>query len=252
MITEIFANKKAPYICTPLTGKTKAEVLEQLEKVIVQAPDLIEWRADFLIDLADVELVVEIIQEMRVKTAIPILFTIRAEHEGGEKISLTEDEKVHLLSEVCKRTNVDLIDYETSNEKKYVNVIRDMSQKSGKKLILSYHNFGLTPENEELVRRAEEAVEYGADIAKFAVMPQSQEDVLRLLAVTKQLDDLLEVPVITMSMGELGGLSRIVGWVYGSIITFGVGVELSAPGQMPVQKLREAIGLTQELVPSWK
>ena len=252
MTTEIFANKKEPYVCTPLTGKTKVEILEQLDKILPQAPDLIEWRADFLTDLADVELVLGLVQEIKGKTDIPLLFTIRAEHEGGEKISLTEEDKVSLISEVCKQTDVDFVDYETSNEEKYVKTLRDISKENNKQLILSYHNFKVTPDTDEIIERARQAEAYGADIAKFAVMPNSKEDVLRLLEVTKTIDDMLEVPVVTMSMGDLGGLSRIVGWAYGSIITFGVGVELSAPGQIPVKKLREAIQLTQELVPSWE
>ncbi len=252
MTTEIFANKKAPYVCTPLTGKTKVEILEQLDKILPQQPDLIEWRADFLTDLADVELVLGLIQEIKGKTDIPLLFTIRAEHEGGEKITLTEEDKVSLISQVCKQTDVDFVDYETSNEEKYVKTLRDISKENNKQLILSYHNFKVTPDNDEIIERARQAEAYGADIAKFAVMPNSKEDVLRLLEVTKTIDDMLEVPVVTMSMGDLGGLSRIVGWAYGSIITFGVGVELSAPGQIPVKKLREAIQLTQELVPSWE
>ncbi|MBO1005655.1 type I 3-dehydroquinate dehydratase [Pseudogracilibacillus auburnensis] len=252
MTTDIFENKKAPYICTPLTGKTKVEVLDQLEKILPQTPDLIEWRADFLTDLADVELVLALVAEIKNTTDIPLLFTIRAAHEGGEEISLTEDEKVHLISEVCRKTKVDFVDYETSNEEKFVKAIRSVSKENGKQLILSYHNFTFTPDNEEIVKRAKLAEQHGADIAKFAVMPKTQEDVLRLLEVTKTIDDLLDVPVVTMSMGDIGGLSRIVGWAYGSIITFGVGVELSAPGQIPVKKLRETIKLTQELVPSWK
>lgn len=252
MTTEIFANKKPPYVCTPLTGKTKIEVLEQLEKILPQKPDLLEWRADFFTSLTDAELVLGLIQKVKAKTDIPLLFTIRAEHEGGEKITLNEDEKIALLSDVCKKTDVDIVDYETSNEEKYVQAIRAVSQEHDKKLILSYHNFTLTPENDQLAKLAKEAEMYGADIVKFAVMPKTKADVLRLLEVTKTMDDLLEVPVVTMSMGDLGGLSRIVGWVYGSIITFGVGVELSAPGQIPVKKLREAIQVTQELIPSWE
>jgi len=93
---------------------------------------------------------------------------------------------------------------------------------------------------------------YGGHIAKFAVMPESKDDVLRLLEVTRTIDKMLDIPVVTMSMGDIGALSRIIGWAYGSIITFGVGVELSAPGQIPVETLREVIKGSQHLVPSWK
>lgn len=252
MITEIFGDKKVPYICVPLTGKTKEVLADQLETILSQEPDLIEWRADFFTDLDDNDLVLKIIKDIKGKTDVPLLFTIRAEHEGGEKIKLSEEEKVALISAVCQKSDVDIVDFETSNDEKYVKFIRDVSKDNGKQLILSFHDFSKTPDNDEIVERAKKAQSFGADIAKFAVMPNSKEDVLRLLEVTKVIDNLLDIPVVTMSMGDHGGFSRIAGWAYGSIITFGVGVELSAPGQIPVKKLREAIQLTQELVPSWK
>lgn len=252
MTENIFATENFPAICTPLTGKTSNEIMEQLDIVLTHAPDVIEWRADFFQDLSDTNAVLQVIQDYKKKTEIPLLFTIRAEHEGGEKIVLTEQEKVQLLADVCRKSAIDLVDYETSNEEKYVQEVRSVSKEAGKMLILSYHNFTLTPDNDELMKRAKQAESLGGDIAKFAVMPKSKEDVFRLLEMTKAIDETLNVPVITMSMGDIGGLSRIIGWAYGSVLTFGVGVELSAPGQMPVKRLREAIQITQELVPSWK
>lgn len=252
MTEELFNTEQFPAICTPLTGKTETEIMEQLKVVVTHSPDVIEWRADFFGGLANTEQVLQVIRNIKQTTDISLLFTIRAEHEGGEVISLSEEEKVQLLVDVCQQSAVELVDYETSNDEKYVKMIRSASKEAGKELILSYHNFHLTPDNDELMKRAKQAEALGADIAKFAVMPNSKADVFRLLDMTKAIDEELDVPVITMSMGDIGGLSRIVGWAYGSVLTFGVGVELSAPGQMPVKKLREAIQLTQELVPSWK
>ena len=74
----------------------------------------------------------------------------------------------------------------------------------------------------------------------------------RLLEITRKIDQIIDKPLITMSMGDIGALSRIIGWAYGSILTFGVGVKSSAPGQIEVGKLREAIEKTQKLLPSWK
>ena len=52
----------------------------------------------------------------------------------------------------------------------------------------------------------------GADLPKLAVMPQSRADVLELLAATAEMTDHHpETPVITMSMGALGAVSRLCG-----------------------------------------
>jgi len=116
---------------------------------------------------------------------------------------------------------------------------------------LSYHNFTETPDNDELLERAQLAEEIGANVVKLAVMPKSKEDVFRLLDVTRTLDRKLDCPVITMSMGELGAMSRVNGWLYGSCLTFAVGVEVSAPGQIAIEPLRESIKQTKSLLPGW-
>jgi 3-dehydroquinate dehydratase-1 len=82
----------------------------------------------------------------------------------------------------------------------------------------------------------------GADVAKLAVMPRSPSDVLRLLDTTLQANAALRIPLITMSMGSLGAVSRVCGWQYGSSVTFAVGHQVSAPGQIPIAALRGAIG----------
>lgn len=247
-----FKHKKRPYICVPITGQTKEEVMQQLDIIVEQAPDVIEWRADFFSHLDDVEQTIEIVNEMKRKTDIPLLLTIRAEHEGGENIDLKEEEKVDLIQEICQNTSVDIIDYETSNDKRFVEKVRETTKENGQQLILSYHHFSETPEDQELIERAKQAKKFGADMIKIAVMSQSKDDVFRLLEVTRKIDQMIDKPLITMSMGDIGALSRIIGWVYGSILTFGVGVKSSAPGQIEVGKLREAIEKTQELLPSWK
>ena len=50
-------------------------------------------------------------------------------------------------------------------------------------------------------------------------------------------------PVVTMSMGEKGSLSRFSGEIFGSAITFGVVGKASAPGQIPIEELRELMSM---------
>jgi 3-dehydroquinate dehydratase-1 len=66
--------------------------------------------------------------------------------------------------------------------------------------------------------------------------------VLTLLNATNQMDtQYAEIPLITMSMGQLGICSRICGGVFGSALTFGAGKNISAPGQIGVQELRRCL-----------
>jgi len=108
-------------------------------------------------------------------------------------------------------------------------------------MIMSYHNFQATPEGEALVAKFAEAERLGADIAKVAVMPKSPGDVLTLLGAVWRADEAGSIPLIGMSMGGFGAVSRMVGGVFGSALTFAVGKSASAPGQIPIEDLRIAL-----------
>ena len=90
----------------------------------------------------------------------------------------------------------------------------------------------------------------GADVAKIAVMPQSMDDVLALLAATERASRNVDIPLVSMAMGPLGAVTRAAGWIFGSAMTFAVGASSSAPGQMPIEDVRlvvEALQRTMSL-----
>ena len=66
--------------------------------------------------------------------------------------------------------------------------------------------------------------------------------VLTLLSATEELHrEYNDITIITMSMGQLGVVSRISGGVFGSAMTFGArnSEAASAPGQVEVGALKE-------------
>ncbi len=69
-------------------------------------------------------------------------------------------------------------------------------------------------------------------------MPTTPDDVLNLLRATYRAIQILEQPLISISMGALGVLTRIAGWQYGSSVTYAVGHGSSAPGQIPIEDVR--------------
>ena len=142
----------------------------------------------------------------------------------------------------------DLIDYEMSNDGADFARLRAASAAAGIVLVASYHNFQSTPDAAALLDRFAQAERLGADVAKVAVMPQSPEDVLTLLGATHRASQTLGLPLISMSMGALGSLSRMMGWVYGSTVTFAVGKSSSAPGQLPIDGLRSVLASMRRAV----
>lgn len=229
-------------VCTPLVGRSTRALLAELASILPQSPDLIEWRADFFDAIADQQQVLAAASQLRQRAgSVPLIFTRRASHEGGEPLAMGEDSVVELYAAICASGDVDFVDYELSQSEHHRRRVRAVSQAHGVAMIVSCHDFDRTPASVDMLATLARAEREGADIAKLAVMPRDPSDVLRLLEATLQAHTALQIPVITMSMGAMGALSRTCGWQYGSSVTFGVGHRVSAPGQIPVGVLRSTM-----------
>ncbi len=233
-----------PMICTPLVGMNEEQLVEQLQQVLGKRPDIIEWRADFFAELADDAAVLKTAAALKdIAGDTPLLFTIRSWHEGGQTIMLTDQEVIELNAEICRKTAIEYVDCELRNAHDHIRYLREASAVCGKKMIGSFHNFDFTPSCEEIVLKLIEAEQKKMDVAKVAVMPKSLEDVLALLNATVLAKRQLSIPLITMSMGKYGAISRMVGGVFGSALTFAVGAKASAPGQVPIEDLQAVLDI---------
>lgn len=238
------ADGKQPLICTPLIGRNRDQVLAEVNNVVAKKPDLLEWRVDFFEAIGSTADVIDTAKGIKaVAGDIPLLFTRRSIKEGGERIALSEDEVVKLYAAVCESRSVDLVDFEMSNDADDLRRVREASRANGIKMIMSFHNFSYTPGLDFLNQRFLEAERLGADVAKVAVMPRDLNDVLTLLTATLQSSGKLRIPLISMSMGAYGSLTRMFGGVFGSRVTFAVGERSSAPGQVPIEDLNIVLGI---------
>ena len=227
-----------PLICTPLVGRTRERVLAEAASVVAKKPDVIEWRVDYFQGIADTAAVLDCARSLRATVGdAPIIFTRRSMAEGGEPIAIGNEEVVQLYAAVAASGLVEFIDFEMSNDAGQVRSVRESAHKHGTRVILSYHNFGYTPGQDFLVQRFLEAERLGADVAKVAVMPRDRADVLTLLAATAQADAKGRIPLISMAMGPLGSVTRMIGGEFGSSLSFAVGEGSSAPGQIPIADL---------------
>ncbi|AGT32364.1 3-dehydroquinate dehydratase [Geobacillus genomosp. 3] len=244
-VRHIWIGGEEPCICAPIVGADDEQVLREAEEVCRKRPDLLEWRADFFRMIDDQDRVLATARALRsVAGDIPILFTIRSEREGGQPIPLDENERERLLAAVCESRTVDLVDYELAYGDRIADV-RRMAEQCGIRLIVSRHYFDGTPSKETIVADMRAAERYGADIAKVAVMPKSPGDVLVLLQATEEARCELSIPLITMAMGGLGAITRLAGWLFGSAVTFAVGNQSSAPGQIPIEDVRAVLSVLQ-------
>lgn len=237
---------KEPLVCAPLVGRDEAAVLGELDAIVAKQPDLLEWRVDFFSGIADTGRVEELAKEVRKSSAgIPIIFTRRSIREGGETIGISEEQVLEMYRAVARSGAVDFLDYELSCEPKHFAAAVELARETDTKLIASFHNFQKTPSVEEIVAKFVAMEKAGADVAKVAVMPQGLEDVLTVLQATLEGQKKISLPIISMSMGAYGSLSRLFGWVFGSSVSFAVGQKASAPGQVPIEDLRKVLDVLQ-------
>jgi 3-dehydroquinate dehydratase-1 len=238
---------KEPLVCTPLVGATEDAISHELAAILPKRPDLLEWRVDFFSGITDNGRVVALGQTLQQQAGdIPIIFTRRSIREGGNPIPLDEDQVFKLYTAVCDTGCVDLFDYELSVERRYFQHAVALAKDTGCRLIASYHNFQETPDAAVLVAKFMAMEQAGADIAKIAVMPREVRDVLTLLDATLTARTTLSLPIISMSMGAYGALSRLFGWMFGSSISFAVGEKSSAPGQIPIEQLSAVVDILQQ------
>jgi 3-dehydroquinate dehydratase-1 len=224
-------------------GKNKKEVLERIQAVSAlpegAGPDLLEWRADrFSGDRAG------LLREIREKTGLPLIFTLRLKTEGG---FYEGDEKAREEA-FLKALETDLIQYadiEQAGAGELKKSVMAEAAARGVKIIMSSHNFEDTPSESEILRALRDMGEEGADIVKYAAMPRAAADVLALLSATAAYAASPDArPAITISMGRLGIMSRVNGGLFGSAATFAsIMGEVSAPGQIPIADLRRAMDM---------
>jgi 3-dehydroquinate dehydratase-1 len=243
------ADGRLPVICAPLVGRTPDAILVELATTMRKAPDVIEWRVDHFAHIADTGRVIA--QARRIRENLPrtpLIFTLRSEREGGARTSLDDANAAGLYEAVCAAHCADFVDWELSHGDASVARIREAAHANGVALIASFHDFRGTPERDALVDKFAQAAREGADVAKVAVMPNDAGDVLTLLDATWRASRSLDIPLISMSMGPLGALSRVAGFVYGSALTFGVGADSSAPGQLAIDELRHALSIMRRAI----
>lgn len=241
-IKNITVGEGVPKIIVPLVGTTEEQILQEAALVKELQPDVVEWRVDIYEDVENLAAVKNMITKLRAVFAEELLlFTFRSHKEGGKK-EISDAFYVELNQTAITTKNIDLVDVELFNEEGNVNAILSAAKENDVYVIMSNHDFFKTPSKEEIISRLRKMQEYGADIPKIAVMPTSVADVLTLIDATNTMKtQYADRPLITMSMGGTGVISRLAGEVFGSAFTFGAGKEASAPGQIPVSELRTVL-----------
>lgn len=232
---------KKPLICIPVVAEDEDGINKNIEEIKKSYFDIIEFRIDYLKECFDINKIKKYARIIKENLNASVILTFRTKMEGGEK-EITPSEYEKLLKNLMdEKVDADTIDVEAKIDEDVVKNLIDYAHANGYKIILSNHNFKKTPAENEIISLMHYMDDLGGDIIKTAYMPNDFDDVLRVMSCTKKACDEIDKPIVSMSMSELGMISRINGELFGSYITFGSVMKASAPGQVDSLKLKSIL-----------
>lgn len=243
-----YVNGAPPMVCVPVIEKSFAGIISEVTKLVNEGISMIEWRADYFEELSDSERLKTLLENLRDVTKDTLfLVTVRSKSQGGE-CEFSKEKTASVLEAVAEVHVADFIDVEYFFFEDAKELIGRLQNK-GALVIASHHDFEETKRADVLEDQLYLMKEADPDLVKLAVYPKSFSDVLTLMEVSrvfaKKNPDL---PIISISMGEKGILSRIAGEITGSVITFGTVGAKSAPGQIPRGDLETMLELMHRYV----
>lgn len=238
-IKNIKLGEGTPKICVPVIEKNEKEIIKYIKYINKLPIDIIEFRADFyledIIESGEKNIndnIIDLSKNIKKVTNKPILFTIRSDKEGGKIKNNSYDKIINIYKTIIENKCFDLIDLEilSLKEKDIKNLIK-LSKEKNIKTILSNHNFNKTPSKKYIISLINKMIKLKCDIVKVAYMPKNKKDAIVLLDAITEIKDF---PIIAISMGKLGIITRI----FGSVMTFASAKSSSAPGQLEAMKLK--------------
>jgi 3-dehydroquinate dehydratase-1 len=209
----------------------------KLERARLLGIDLVEARVDLLKEPT----------EKRVRTFLDVVAdygfyavsTVRPVWEGGA-FRGDESERLSLFELLVKHPATGAVDVELRSE--ILPEVRAMARQERKPLIVSYHDFEKTPGESEIEELFGKAVEAGADLVKLAFTGKSHDDAARVCSTLFKFKE----PKVFMVMGEAGKFTRVVGFSFGSLLTYTFFGKPVAPGQIEAERL---VSLLKEFYP---
>lgn len=226
-----------PKICVPIVGETLEQIIETAWKIKFSVADLVEWRADFFEYINDFEKIKDVLKHLRDILEMPILFTLRTANDGG-KTNIAIKDYVKINSEISSLQMADIIDVELSGGSENVKQIIDIARENDVKTIVSHHRKD-TPNKDEIVEMLKIMQDFNPDMVRIALSPKSNKDVITLLsAMDEMTENFAKIPIIAISMTNIGVITRVSQEMFTSSITFASMEKCSAPGQIGVDEMK--------------
>ena len=204
-------------ICVSIAAASNEEMLAEMVRLAPEA-DLLELRIDG-IPAPD-------LKRLLANRPRPVIVTNRPARECGAYQG-PEDKRVALLQDAVN-LGAEYVDVELDSADR-------IQRRGATKLIVSYHNFDVTPANLEAIYSS--ITQSNADIVKVAVMANDIRDNLRVFDLMRS----AVIPTIGICMGEIGRISRILAPKFRGHLMFAAVAQgrESGPGQLTAAELRD-------------
>ena len=215
-------------ICVALTAQDINQLKAMITRSDHEGAEIIEVRLDYLHRTPKFE----VIRDM---TTLPLIATNRSRSEGGFK-AINETERIQSLLAAAS-AGFEYIDLEWRTPQIH-QICAKVKKLSNTQIILSHHDFRVSPTVKQLSAISHKQVEAGADICKIIFTANSIADNLSCLDFIQQIAP--NQRVICFCMGNHGLMSRLFSPLFGGFLTYAAierGKE-AAPGQVTLTEMK--------------
>jgi len=179
-----------------------------------------------------------LLREIKEKLHLPVLLTLRAHDERGPhptRETLSDAHRAEIMARLLP--SVDMVDVELRHAP-FAKRMTVVAHIHGVDVIHSAHNFSGIWTKSQMARFCAASRGMKGDVLKLAMMPASNDQLESFLGTGKNLSCPKKVLI---GMGKLGEPSRLFGFSFGSVLTYGHLGRSAAPGQIPAGDLVKAV-----------
>jgi 3-dehydroquinate dehydratase/shikimate dehydrogenase len=217
-----------PRICIALGLPDVPRLLEQARREAEAGENFLEFRLDYLADPKSGSRAIA--QFLEQHPGCTVLATCRR-HQNHGKFNGSIEEQFAVLNQAiqygARAVDVEIETAEVVPE-------RCAELRGRAYLIVSWHHFETTPPLDPILRRM---TRIPADVYKLVGTSRKPSDTGRILAASRMSP---KVPLVTLSMGEIGFPSRVLSTALGAIFTYAAPAHAqgTANGQVNARQLR--------------
>ena len=221
-------------ICISIVSENITQLKNDIQLILQQPFDCIEWRMDCVENFSEIEPMAALIH---FNFHCPCILTLRSRKEGGYCDELDYERYYNPIiqqgwaSYIDIELNSDCLDSVAFAKKHHVKVIG------------SYHCLKNAVSDSVIRGLYNSALDKQCDVFKIATFPNDMQEVCEQLLCTYDLSLRNEMEIISICMGEVGKISRVIAGLFGSMFTFASSNKKSAPGQIEAIKMKQYLEL---------